>query len=106
MPELWLNKKFPAVVFINTNLPEKRFKVFRSEEELSQLPEDSTDVFKRNMLDRYQERPDHNFKNVKYAVLDSMCFAEFLVFYYVEISKQNKNINDNQPVLLEDELLE
>merc|ERR1712121_585253 len=73
LPELWLNKKFPAVVFINTNLPEKRFQVFRSEEELSQLPEDSTDVFKRNMLDRYMERPD---------------------------------INDNQPVLLEDELLE
>ena len=45
-------------------------------------------------------------KNGKYAALDSMCFAEFLAFYYVEISNQKENINDNQPVLLEDELLE
>ena len=51
MPELWLRKCFPGVVFANTNLPEKRYRICKSENELEELPEDSTDVFKRNNLD-------------------------------------------------------
>ena len=27
MPELWLRKSYPCVIFINTNMPEKRFRV-------------------------------------------------------------------------------
>ena len=34
MPELWLRKTFPRVVFANSNLPEDRYRVCRSEEEL------------------------------------------------------------------------
>ena len=54
MPELWLRKTFPGVIFANSNLPEKRFRICRSKEEIDELPEDSTDIFKRNMIDRYR----------------------------------------------------
>ena len=40
MPELWLHKGYLQLMFANTNLPEERFSyVFKSEEELSELPE-------------------------------------------------------------------
>ena len=47
MPELWLRKTYPRVIFANSNLPENRFKICRSEEEIKELPEDSVDVFKK-----------------------------------------------------------
>ena len=49
----WLKKTFPDVVFVNSNLPEKRYKTCLCEEEISEIPEDSTDVFKTN---RYIDR--------------------------------------------------
>jgi len=102
MPELWLRKTFPAVTFANSNLPEKRFRVCKSKEELSELPEDSTDVFKRNNLDRYLDRPNATFKGGKYKVLDNMCYAEFLAYYVLDINKNKEN--DCQPeVLLDDD---
>jgi len=52
MPELWLRKGYPQVMFVNTNLPENRFHMFKSEEELSELPDDSENVFKKNILER------------------------------------------------------
>ena len=80
MPELWLRKCFPGIVFANTNLPDKRYRVCKSLPELKDLPEDSTDVFKRNMLDRYIDRPDKNFKNGKFRAMDDLCYAEFLAY--------------------------
>ena len=55
MPELWLRKVFPAVLFANPNLSENRFGVFVGEKEIKQLPESSTDIFKTNMLDWYKD---------------------------------------------------
>ena len=37
--------------------------------------------------------------------MDSLCFAEFLSYYYVE-SKAARIENDCQPVVLNDELME
>ena len=37
MPELWLRKTFSAVVFTNTNIPEKRFRVCLNESEINDL---------------------------------------------------------------------
>jgi len=51
MPEIWLRKTFPAVVFANSNIPEKRYRICRTEEEISNLPPDSTDIFRRNMME-------------------------------------------------------
>lgn len=70
--ELWLRKCFPGIVFANTNLPDKRYRVCKSQEELEELPKDSTDVFKRNMLDRYIDRPNANIKGGQYFVIDKL----------------------------------
>lgn len=34
MPEIWLRKTFPVVVFANSNTPEKRYRICRNEEEI------------------------------------------------------------------------
>ena len=72
----WLCKTFPGVIFANSNLPEKRYRICRDEKDISELPEDSTGIFKRNMTDRYIDRPSVTFSSGKYAILDSFCFAE------------------------------
>ena len=48
-------EEFPAVCFVNTNLPEERVKVLLSEKELSELPDDSSNIFKKSNIDRYIE---------------------------------------------------
>ena len=98
LPMLWLRKCSPAVVFANSNLPENRTKVFLSEKDLQALPEDSTNVFKRSMIDRYIDRPNNTFKNGKYKVVDSFCFAEFVAYYHVDYSFSDEN--DCQPEIL------
>ena len=85
-------------------MPEKRYKVCKFKDELSQLPEDSTDVFKKNNLDRYTERPDKNFKGGKLSVLDEICYAEFLPFYVIETKPREDN--DSQPEVLVDDNIE
>ena len=69
--------------------PEKRYRICREENDISQLPEDSRDIFKKNMIDRYINRPNlslcggivkiqQNKKNPgPNIVLDSFYFVEF-----------------------------
>ena len=47
----WLRITFPGVFFENSNIPEKRFRMDVSERKISELPEDSARIFKRNTLD-------------------------------------------------------
>ena len=61
MPELWLRKIFPVVIFLNSNIPEKRYKIFKKKDEADELPDDSNDIFQRNTLDRYIDRPNEHF---------------------------------------------
>lgn len=51
MPELWLRKVFPKTVFVSTNLPEKRMRVAKSQPELDELHDDSTDICKSNIIE-------------------------------------------------------
>ena len=67
--------------FVNTNLPLEPSKILQTEEQLSSLPEDSTDVFKRNNIDHYLARPSVSFCDEKSSILDSFCFAEFTAYY-------------------------
>ena len=46
---------FPSVYFVNTNLPEERSKILRTEEELKNIPDNSTNIFKRNIPDQYMD---------------------------------------------------
>ena len=66
--ELWLKKVIPGVIYANTNLPEKTFKMVRSKEGIACLLDDSEDIFKKNMLNRYMDRPDESFLMVVMVV--------------------------------------
>ena len=105
-PELCLREIFPRVIFLNSNLPEKRFRIFKKRAEIDELPGDSTDIFQRNLLDRYLDRPNENFKNDEYKNIDQLCFAEFLSPYYVDAKQVEISENDSQPLVLNDELMD
>jgi len=75
MPELWLRKIFPKTVFVSTDLPEKRLRVAKSQQELDELDGDSTDIYKSNIIERYSIRP-----NI-IPSLNNMCLAEFAAYY-------------------------
>ena len=56
-PGPWLRKKFPGVIFANSNVPEKHFQICLGEDEISELLEDSKKIFKQNILHLYVDRP-------------------------------------------------
>ena len=70
-------------MFLNSDIAEKRYIISQNKEERDKLPEDSTDIFQRIMLDRSTDWPDKNFMGGRYRAIDAMCFAEFLSFYYI-----------------------
>ena len=73
MAELfWLCKIFAIVIFFNSNLI-----IDKQKNDIDELPDDSTDLFQRNMLHRYLDLPSENFKNGAYKVINKLCFAEF-----------------------------
>lgn len=53
-------------IFVNTMLPEKRFRLLRRKKELDNLPDDSEDIFHNNMLDYYGCRPESLLKTSYY----------------------------------------
>ena len=64
--------------------------------ELLELPKDSTDIYKRSMINGYQTRPFED-------VIDKLCYASFLKRYHL---KQKPTENDFQPNELVDEVVE
>ena len=60
-------KIFLKVIFLNPNMLEKRYSIFKEKCRIDELPEDSTEIFHRNMLDRYL-----------YGEISNTCFSEFL----------------------------
>ena len=56
------------------------------------------------MLDRYKDHQNSSFANGKYAIIDSMCYAEFLRYYYLTQSRVNEN--DYQQYELTDQLIQ
>ena len=102
LPGQWLRKTFPSVIFANSNVPEKRFRVCLKEDEIFELPEDSNKVFKQNIVDRSINRLNTTSSGGKFAVLDTLCFAEFSRYYYLPSNPKYKE-NDYQPEELDDE---
>lgn len=68
----------------------------KSAEEIEGLDPDSTDVYKKNIVDRYVDRPNACFKKGNYAAVDCMCLALFASCYYDYYSDNN----DYQPDIL------
>ena len=56
LPELWL-RKLSGILLINKNLQENRIRMLQSKEELEVLSDDSTNVFKQNIIDKYMDQP-------------------------------------------------
>ena len=83
MPEIWLRKSSHQVIFANSNLPENRYHICKTEEK-----DDDTNVFIRHMLDWYMNRPNTTFKNGNFAALDTLCYAEFLCYYTLDTKKE------------------
>ena len=67
------------------------------------MPEDSRDIFKKNIICRYIDRPNLLFCVGKYSVLDSSCFAELLRYYYLATSKSKDK--DYQAEILANDLI-
>ena len=95
-PELWLRKCSPGISFINTNLPNNRIRIIKSKEELELLPENSTDIFKKSIIDRYMDWPTCG----KFASLNTICLAQFASLYY----KRSSSDNDYQPNILKENI--
>ena len=51
LPELWLGKCSLGISFINTNLPNNRIKMIKSKEEIELSPDNSTDIYKKSIID-------------------------------------------------------
>ena len=96
MPELWLRKVFPGVLYVNSNIPEKRVRMMLSKKEIAELPEDNTDIYKRKMMNRYMIRP-HD------ALFEQLCYALFIKRYQLQTKPFE---NDSQPEELVDKLVE
>ena len=102
MPELWLRKVFPGIIFVNKDLSESRLKMIKKKQDLEQLDEESTDIFQRNLIDRYTDRPYVDNVN-------NLCLAKFAAYYYkvsIYDSEYEDPANDNQPQVLTDDVAE
>ena len=75
VPGQWLRKTFPGVIFANSNIPEKRFQLCLAGHEISELPENSKKIFKRNIVDRYIDQPNLTSSSGNFVVVYAFCFA-------------------------------
>ena len=55
------------------HIPGNRIRMVKLKEELEVLSDDSTDVFKQNIFDRYMDRP----KSGKFAYLQNVSLTQF-----------------------------
>ena len=105
-PELWLRKPSHALFFINTELSEKRICTRKSNQQISELEDDSTDIHNSNIIEKYSDRPSSTYLGNKFAEVDRLCLAEFASYYYKCYVPFDDEKNDNQPIVLTDQILE
>ena len=79
---------------MNCNIPEPSYKIFKKKDDIDELPDNSSDIFQRNILDRYIDRPYEHFENSRYGQTDQLCFAEFLTLYCVLAKNTQFSEND------------
>ena len=97
------HKAITDVIYTKTNIPESSFKFLHSQQKNSELPDQSEDTFKTNILGKYMDRRCEKFQNAKCSLLNTLCCAGFLRYYYVSTIS---NENYWQPVELTDEMFE
>ena len=68
--------------FVNTNNKELNTrKLTLSKKELSELPDDIQNIFKKANTDRYMEKPNATFHNRKHSILSDFYYAEFYILH-------------------------
>ena len=67
---------------------------------MEDLDDDSTDVFKSNIVERYSIRPD------SIPAIDKLCLAEFAAYYYKDYRKDSDETSDAQPEVLTNEVIQ
>ena len=50
LQDQWLRKVFSGAIFVNTNVPEKMFRICSTQNEITELPDDSKQIFRSNFL--------------------------------------------------------
>ncbi|XP_062614791.1 uncharacterized protein LOC134276564 [Saccostrea cucullata] len=83
------------VVFINTSPPEDRVFLLKHQDELNELPKDSTDIKSDGMIQRYARRPKQ---------LENWCLADVVSELEVTFPKEmekdvREEVNDDDPEL-------
>ena len=68
-----LKQSSRTTVFLPTDFPEKRYRILLPAEQLHDLPEDSTDVFCKNIVEKYAATPDN---------LEEIFYCKFGAYYY------------------------
>ena len=86
LPELWLRKLSPSVLYVNTNIPSKTVRMIKREKEILELPGDSDEIFKSGIVEYYMMRLNQDD-------LKNICCAVFASYYF----KPAKVENDYQP---------
>ena len=74
--------------------------VTKTKNELDKLDDDSTDIYKSNVIERYSLRPN------SIPAVDKLCLAQFAVFYYRDYRTDYDDTKDSPPDVLNDDLLE
>ena len=90
---MWLMKKSSKVVTVNCEIKENRVSLPKSQEQLSKMDDDETNVFATGVIDRYAARPND---------LKQMCLASFAVNYDVLLGTDDCNLNDDTQRLTND----
>ena len=100
VPGQWLRKTFPGVIFGNSNIPEKRFRLGLAEHEISELPEDSKKIFKQNMVDRYIDRSNLKSSSGKFAFLMHFVLQKFYDTIIYHLIQNIRKVITNQKNLM------
>ena len=87
-------------------MPEKRIRTRKSNQQISELEDDSTDIHNSNIIERYSDRPTSTYMGNKFVEVDQLCLAEFASYYYTCYFPIEDQTNDNQPIVLTDQILE
>ena len=78
LPELWPRKCQPGALYLNTNVPNERIRLLKSEEELHEMPENSTNIYRSGIIEKYTDRPTIG----RFFALQNLCLVEFAASYY------------------------
>ena len=74
------------------------------EKELNELPDNSTNIFKKSNTDQYIDRPNALFNGENYTALDYFCCTQFSA--YCNINNKPDHSSEHQLDELQDKLNE